>query len=154
MRKIPVACLLVAALLSCRQEPEQRIVLDDAHNALSPATAKGVPSYTVRARDVYELDASRFPLQPRANAPAYAKSANLVTVASPSGMYAFDWPANATRLVLSASNAKRMGTSPSFTAFKAGEKIIIMIGYSQPGSSPEKLSLIPFWVGQVDVAGE
>jgi hypothetical protein len=93
------------ALIACQENhPAQVIRLDDAHNAMSPATANGVPNYSVRSDGTY---------------------------ASPSGMYAFDWPAGAN--------------------LKSRESVIVMVGCSEPGASSDKLTVVPFWLGRVSV---
>src|SRR5438477_7054420 len=141
------------ALVACQENhPAQVIRLDDAHNAMSPATANGVPNYAVRSDATYVLDSSTYSLHPPAGAPAAAQKANYVNVASPSGMYAFDWPAGANRITLDSSHATPLGTSPPFRGFKSGESVIVMVGYSEPGATSDKLTVIPFWLGRVSVS--
>ena len=140
------------ALVACQESrPAQVIRLDDAHNAMSPATANGVPNYSVRSDATYVLDASTYSLRPPKGAPAAAQTANYVNVASPSGMYAFNWPAGANRITLDSSHATALGTSPPFSGFKSGESVIVMVGYSEPGASSDKLTVVPFWLGRVSV---
>jgi hypothetical protein len=142
----------VFALIACQESPTPQVIrLDDAHNAMSPATANGVPNYSVHSGTTYVLDSSTYALLPPAGAPAGAQKANYVNVVSPSGMYAFDWPAGANRITLDSSHATPLGTSPPFPGFKSGESVIVMVGYSERGSTRDKLRVVPFWLGRVSV---
>ena len=151
MKRAVALFLCAATLVACGGKETQRIVLDDSHNALSPATAGGVPRYPVRPGPRYVLDASAYSLEPPAGAPPTVHRANYVTIASHTGMYAFEWPAGASQAFLDASGAAPLGNSPPFRGFTPGETVTMMVGYRQPTVVSGKLTVFPYWMGQVEV---